>query len=95
MGREKNGSNGLGITDFSYTRTRKLAWMLLGQMQYQEAVEMFLQMTELNSWSHMMYYFLTAGSSFTLFQKYNQVMDRMLHLFGKPDEGTGAVGHDI
>ncbi|KAG6809489.1 hypothetical protein H0H92_016051 [Tricholoma furcatifolium] len=39
----------------------ELAWTLLGQMRYQEAADMFIKVTELNTWSHGTYYFLAAG----------------------------------
>ncbi|KAG6884221.1 hypothetical protein C0992_006729 [Termitomyces sp. T32_za158] len=39
----------------------ELAWTLLGQRRYQEAADMFLEVTKLNNWSHGTYYFLAAG----------------------------------
>ncbi|KAI0929242.1 hypothetical protein AcV5_006552 [Taiwanofungus camphoratus] len=39
----------------------ELAWTLLSQRRYEEAAEMFLRMTEINSWSHGTYYFIAAG----------------------------------
>ncbi|KAG6812921.1 hypothetical protein H0H93_013588, partial [Arthromyces matolae] len=44
----------------------ELAWTLLGQRRYQEAADMFLKVTELNSWSHGTYYFLAAGCYISL-----------------------------
>ncbi|KAG6911431.1 hypothetical protein DXG01_016528 [Tephrocybe rancida] len=44
----------------------ELAWTLLGQRRYQEAADMFIKVTELNSWSHGTYYFLAAGCYISL-----------------------------
>ncbi|KAF5378316.1 hypothetical protein D9615_008805 [Tricholomella constricta] len=44
----------------------ELAWTLLGQRRYQEAADMFVKITELNSWSHGTYYFLAAGCYISL-----------------------------
>ncbi|KAF4608318.1 hypothetical protein EYR40_000662 [Pleurotus pulmonarius] len=39
----------------------ELAWTLLSQRRYQEAADMFIKLTELNSWSRATYYFIAAG----------------------------------
>ncbi|KAH8111665.1 outer membrane protein Iml2/Tetratricopeptide repeat protein 39 [Phellopilus nigrolimitatus] len=39
----------------------ELAWTLLSQRRYQEAADMFLRMTEINSWSHATYYAIAGG----------------------------------
>ncbi|KAF8229976.1 hypothetical protein L208DRAFT_1284137 [Tricholoma matsutake] len=44
----------------------ELAWTLLGQRRYQESADMFMRITELNSWSHGTYYFLAAGCYISL-----------------------------
>ncbi|KAG5641413.1 hypothetical protein DXG03_005269 [Asterophora parasitica] len=44
----------------------ELAWTLLGQRRYQEAADMFIKVTELNTWSHGTYYFLAAGCYISL-----------------------------
>ncbi|KAG6897584.1 hypothetical protein C0993_007415 [Termitomyces sp. T159_Od127] len=44
----------------------ELAWTLLGQRRYQEAADMFIKVTTLNSWSHGTYYFLAAGCYISL-----------------------------
>ncbi|EJD00336.1 uncharacterized protein FOMMEDRAFT_159009 [Fomitiporia mediterranea MF3/22] len=40
----------------------ELAWTLLSQRRYQEAADMFMRMTEVNTWSHAMYYMLVGGT---------------------------------
>ncbi|TFK18910.1 hypothetical protein FA15DRAFT_627434 [Coprinopsis marcescibilis] len=44
----------------------ELAWTLLGQRRYQESADSFMKITELNTWSHATYYFLSAGCYFAL-----------------------------
>ncbi|KAF9449736.1 hypothetical protein P691DRAFT_774496 [Macrolepiota fuliginosa MF-IS2] len=44
----------------------ELAWTLLGQRRYQEAADMFIRVTELNTWSHATYYFIAAGCHWSL-----------------------------
>ncbi|KAG6815974.1 hypothetical protein H0H87_009701 [Tephrocybe sp. NHM501043] len=44
----------------------ELAWTLLGQRRYQDAADMFIKVTEINSWSHGTYYFLAAGCYISL-----------------------------
>ncbi|KAF8888312.1 hypothetical protein BD779DRAFT_1611355 [Infundibulicybe gibba] len=44
----------------------ELAWTLLAQRRYQEAAEMFIKITEINSWSHGTYYFIAAGCHVSL-----------------------------
>ncbi|KZT19316.1 hypothetical protein NEOLEDRAFT_1142229 [Neolentinus lepideus HHB14362 ss-1] len=39
----------------------ELAWTLLAQRRYEESAEMFIKMTERNSWSHATYLFIAAG----------------------------------
>ncbi|KII88264.1 hypothetical protein PLICRDRAFT_175873 [Plicaturopsis crispa FD-325 SS-3] len=39
----------------------ELAWTLLAERRYQESADMFIRVTELNSWSHATYYFIAAG----------------------------------
>ncbi|TFK46699.1 hypothetical protein OE88DRAFT_1714935 [Heliocybe sulcata] len=39
----------------------ELAWTLLAQRRYEESAEMFIKMTERNSWSHATYFFIAAG----------------------------------
>ncbi|KAF8522203.1 outer membrane protein Iml2/Tetratricopeptide repeat protein 39 [Hysterangium stoloniferum] len=39
----------------------ELAWTLLSQRKYEESAEMFMKMTEVNSWSHATFYFIAAG----------------------------------
>ncbi|GJJ12064.1 hypothetical protein Clacol_006305 [Clathrus columnatus] len=39
----------------------ELAWTLFSQRKYEEAAQMFLKMTEINTWSHATYYYLAAG----------------------------------
>ncbi|KAI5121532.1 hypothetical protein M0805_002592 [Coniferiporia weirii] len=39
----------------------ELAWTLLSQRRYQEAADMFLRMTDINSWSHATYYAIAGG----------------------------------
>ncbi|KAJ3561115.1 hypothetical protein NP233_g10392 [Leucocoprinus birnbaumii] len=44
----------------------ELAWTLLGQRRYAEAADMFVRMTELNTWSHATYYFIAGGCHWSL-----------------------------
>ncbi|KAI0289831.1 hypothetical protein BC826DRAFT_1029792 [Russula brevipes] len=44
----------------------ELAWVFLAQRRYEEAAKAFIQMTEINTWSHATYYFLAAGCHWSL-----------------------------
>jgi tetratricopeptide (TPR) repeat protein len=44
----------------------ELAWVFLAQRRYEEAAKTFIQMTEINTWSHATYYFLAAGCHWSL-----------------------------
>ncbi|KAL0946369.1 hypothetical protein HGRIS_012600 [Hohenbuehelia grisea] len=63
----------------------ELAWTLLAQRRYQEAADMFIKMTELNTWSHGTYYFIAAGCYISLGnrQKAQELMDRLPTLLDK------------
>ncbi|EAU84983.2 hypothetical protein CC1G_04079 [Coprinopsis cinerea okayama7 len=55
----------------------ELAWTLLGQRRYQESADSFMKITELNTWSHATYYFLSAGCHFALgnLEKTQELLD--------------------
>ncbi|KJA17945.1 hypothetical protein HYPSUDRAFT_218539 [Hypholoma sublateritium FD-334 SS-4] len=63
----------------------ELAWTLLSQMRYQEAADAFMRITELNSWSHGTYYFITAGCYFSLgdMEKAQSLLDAIPNLIDK------------
>ncbi|KAG5650191.1 hypothetical protein H0H81_000362 [Sphagnurus paluster] len=63
----------------------ELAWTLLGQRRYQEAADMFLRVTELNSWSHGTYYFMAAGCYISLgnTEKAQELLDAVPDLIDK------------
>lgn len=44
----------------------ELAWVYLAQRRYEDAANMFMQMTEINTWSHATYYFMAAGCHWSL-----------------------------
>ncbi|KDQ54513.1 hypothetical protein JAAARDRAFT_38183 [Jaapia argillacea MUCL 33604] len=44
----------------------ELAWTLLSQRRYKEAADMFLRITEMNTWSHATYYVIAAGCHISL-----------------------------
>ncbi|KAG2349961.1 hypothetical protein BDR05DRAFT_994923 [Suillus weaverae] len=46
--------------------TFELAWTLLSHRRYEETAKQFLDITQLNSWSHATYYFIAAGCYFSL-----------------------------
>ncbi|KAF9524468.1 outer membrane protein Iml2/Tetratricopeptide repeat protein 39 [Crepidotus variabilis] len=39
----------------------EMAWTLLSQRRYSDAADAFMKLTELNTWSHGTYYFISAG----------------------------------
>jgi hypothetical protein len=44
----------------------ELAWVFLVQHRYKDAAKMFVQMTNINTWSHATYYFIAAGCHWSL-----------------------------
>ncbi|ESK92762.1 hypothetical protein Moror_15935 [Moniliophthora roreri MCA 2997] len=70
----------------------ELAWTYLSRRQYQEAADMFIRLTELNSWSHATYYFIAAGCFLSLGNndKAQELFDTIPELLER--KGTGKVG---
>jgi len=71
----------------------ELAWTLLSQRRYEEAAEMFLKMTEVNSWSHATYYFVAASCYLSIgnFAKAQKLYDDIPTLI----EGKKIGGKDL
>lgn len=63
----------------------ELAWTLFGQRKYQEAAEMFIRMTEVNTWSHSTYYYIAAGCFISIgnYKKAQELLDQVPSLMEK------------
>ncbi|KAH6902081.1 mitochondrial outer membrane protein IML2 [Coprinopsis sp. MPI-PUGE-AT-0042] len=67
----------------------ELAWTLLGQREYKDSADSFLRITEINTWSHATYYFLSAGCYFSLgdITKCQELLDAIPGLIDKKKVG--------
>ncbi|KIY46455.1 hypothetical protein FISHEDRAFT_66458 [Fistulina hepatica ATCC 64428] len=58
----------------------ELAWTLLSQRRYAESAEMFMRITEVNSWSHATYYFIAGGCFVALANEAIDASERETHI---------------